>query len=68
MERLPMPPYRPRTQLATHEVTNQPPPLEGYSLFETNSRLGGERSQVYGVLPEGTPAREIIARNWPAAG
>jgi len=32
------------------------------------TRLGGERSQVYGVLPEGTPAREIIARNWPAAG
>jgi putative acyl-CoA dehydrogenase len=24
---------------ATHEVTNQPPPLEGYNLFETDRPL-----------------------------
>ncbi len=32
--------YRnPRTQLETHEVTNQPPPFENVNLFETDQAL-----------------------------
>ena len=30
---------RPRTDLSTHEVTNQPPPFEGINLFETDAAL-----------------------------
>ncbi len=33
--------HRPRSRLRTHEVTNQPPPLEDYSLFETDPVLKG---------------------------
>ncbi len=32
-------PYRPRTHLATHEVTNQVPPLVGYNVFSTDPAL-----------------------------
>jgi putative acyl-CoA dehydrogenase len=28
-----------RAELATHEVTNQPPPLEGYNLFTSDRAL-----------------------------
>ncbi|HTT83750.1 MAG TPA: acyl-CoA dehydrogenase family protein [Rhizomicrobium sp.] len=35
-----MSPLRPRSHLATHEVTNQPPPLENFNLFETDVALG----------------------------
>ena len=53
--------YRPMTRLRTHEVTNQPPPLEDYSLFETDPVLQGwvagvgdeavaERLRAYGGL------------------
>ena len=35
-----MPPRDPVTQFATHEVTNQPPPLVGYSLYESDPILG----------------------------
>ncbi len=31
--------YRPRSRLRTHEVTNQPPPLEDISLFDTDPVL-----------------------------
>ncbi|MDA3942765.1 MAG: isovaleryl-CoA dehydrogenase [Bacteroidetes bacterium] len=31
--------YRPRTELATHAVTNQPPSLAGYNAFETDTAL-----------------------------
>lgn len=34
-----MAPLKPRTQLSTHSVTNQPPPLEDYNLFETDTVL-----------------------------
>lgn len=30
---------RPRAELATHEVTNQPPPLEDYNLYDADSGL-----------------------------
>jgi putative acyl-CoA dehydrogenase len=30
---------RPRTDLATHEVTNQPPPMEGYNLYDSDPAL-----------------------------
>ncbi len=33
-----MPHHRPRASLATHEVTNQPPPLEEQNLFEPTRR------------------------------
>ena len=35
-----MSPLRPRVQLGSHEVTNQPPPFEGINLFETDAALG----------------------------
>lgn len=31
--------FRPRADLATHEVTNQPPPFEGVNIFKTDSPL-----------------------------
>ena len=31
--------YRPRTELATHAVTNQPPALAGYNAFDTDTAL-----------------------------
>ena len=34
-----MTPLRPHTRLQTHEVTNQPPPLEDINLFETDLAL-----------------------------
>ncbi|GEQ97553.1 acyl-CoA dehydrogenase [Iodidimonas gelatinilytica] len=34
-----MPHYRPMTDLATHDVTNQPPPLVDYNLFSTDRAL-----------------------------
>ena len=34
-----MPHLRPRTDLETHEVTNQPPPFEDVNLFETDAAL-----------------------------
>src|SRR5579862_7231173 len=34
-----MSPLRPRSQLGTHEVTNQPPPFEDINLFETDAAL-----------------------------
>lgn len=54
-------PYRPRRQLATHDVHNQPPPLIGYNAFgedialtEALDREGGDwgrdRLQVYGAI------------------
>jgi len=30
---------RPRSQLGSHDVTNQPPPLENLNLFETDAAL-----------------------------
>ncbi|MGB7756744.1 MAG: acyl-CoA dehydrogenase family protein [Salinisphaera sp.] len=54
-------PYRPRRELATHTVTNQPPPLSDYNAFETDTALaaalkrqggdwGAERAQAYGAI------------------
>ncbi|MBI1366486.1 MAG: DNA alkylation response protein [Alphaproteobacteria bacterium] len=34
-----MPPFRPRDALETHDVTNQPPPLEDFNAFETDAAL-----------------------------
>ena len=34
-----MSPLRPRSQLGTHDVTNQPPPFEDINLFETDAAL-----------------------------
>ena len=34
-----MPHYRPRSELETHEVTNQPPPFEDVNLFERDTAL-----------------------------
>ena len=34
-----MAPLNPRTQLATHEVTNQPPPFENVSLYASDAAL-----------------------------
>ena len=31
--------HNPILQLATHEVTNQPPPLEGYNLYARDAAL-----------------------------
>ncbi len=36
-----MPHFRPRASLATHDVTNQPPPFEGINLFENDAALIG---------------------------
>ncbi|MEQ1929566.1 MAG: acyl-CoA dehydrogenase family protein [Parvularculaceae bacterium] len=36
-----MAPRNPQNRLATHEVTNQPPPLEDRNLFETDAALKG---------------------------
>ena len=55
-----MTPYRPQSQLATHEVTNQPRPLTDYNLFDSDialratiERLGGDeavrRGSAYGA-------------------
>jgi len=34
-----MSPLRPRSQLGTHDVTNQPPPFDNINLFETDAAL-----------------------------
>ncbi len=36
-----MPHFRPRVSLATHDVTNQPPPFDGINLFENDAALIG---------------------------
>ncbi|MEO1137332.1 MAG: acyl-CoA dehydrogenase family protein [Pseudomonadota bacterium] len=36
-----MPHHRPRSDLETHDVTNQPPPFEGVNLFEGDQALKG---------------------------
>ena len=57
-------PYRPRTRLATHAVTNQPPPLADYNAFSSDTALqqalvreggawGADRLSVYGELVGG---------------
>ncbi len=56
--------YRPRRQLATHTVTNQPPPLIGYNAFTSGvplaaalTREGGgwgrDRLEIYGGITGG---------------
>lgn len=35
----PMPHFRPRAELETHDVANQPPPFEDVNLFETDTAL-----------------------------
>ncbi len=34
-----MPPFHPRAELETHDVSNQPPPFEGVNLFKTDAAL-----------------------------
>ncbi|AWN14881.1 acyl-CoA dehydrogenase family protein [Salinisphaera sp. LB1] len=57
-------PYRPRRELATHTVTNQPPPLVDYNAFATDTALaaaleregggwGAERARAYGAIAGG---------------
>ncbi|HET7313707.1 acyl-CoA dehydrogenase family protein [Salinisphaera sp.] len=57
-------PYRPRRELATHTVTNQPPPLVDYNAFTTDIALsaaltregggwGAERARAYGAIAGG---------------
>lgn len=54
-------PYRPRRELATHTVDNQPPPLVDYNAFTTDTALaaalaregsdwGRERATAYGAI------------------
>ncbi|WP_353248713.1 isovaleryl-CoA dehydrogenase [Salinisphaera sp. T31B1] len=54
-------PYRPRTRLVTHDVTNQPPPLVGYNAYTTDPALieavareggewGSDRLRAYGAI------------------
>ncbi|GAB3671231.1 isovaleryl-CoA dehydrogenase [Salinisphaera aquimarina] len=54
-------PLRPRTTLATHDVTNQPPPLIGYNAFTSDPALmeaiareggdwGTDRLKTYGAI------------------
>jgi putative acyl-CoA dehydrogenase len=43
---------RPRSQLGTHEVTNQPPPFEGINLFETDAALRDSLRYAGGVSHE----------------
>ncbi len=43
-----MPHYRPRADLRTHDVTNQPPPFEGVNLFEGDAALKGAVSHSGG--------------------
>jgi putative acyl-CoA dehydrogenase len=56
--------HRPRTQLATHTVTNQPPPLAGYNAFSSDAALasalaregggwGTEQARHYGEIAGG---------------
>jgi len=58
---MPINPYHPRTRLATHEVTNQVPPLIGYNVFATDTALmaavdregghwGRDRLNAYGAI------------------
>ncbi|RMF66648.1 MAG: DNA alkylation response protein, partial [Alphaproteobacteria bacterium] len=49
--------YRPRSRLRTHEVTNQPPPLEDYSLFEMDPVLKAWVAR----LGEAEPAARLAA-------
>ena len=39
VRRLPMPRHAPRTKLATHEVTNQPPEFVGNNLYTADQAL-----------------------------
>jgi putative acyl-CoA dehydrogenase len=36
-----MPHFRPRSALATHDVTNQPPPFEDINLYANDAALMG---------------------------
>ena len=44
-----MSPLRPRSHLSTHEVTNQPPPLENLNLFEADTALGNAVARAGGA-------------------
>ncbi len=44
-----MAPFRPRAQLATHEVANQPPPFEDVNLFESDRALKEAVDKVGGA-------------------
>ena len=44
-----MPPFNPRTQLETHEVTNQPPPFEDIDIFATDRALENAVAQAGGA-------------------
>lgn len=45
--------FRPRAELETHDVTNQPPPLEDVNIFETDKALKGavEKAGGAGHIP-----------------
>ena len=44
-----MSPFRPQTSLETHEVTNQPPPLEDYNAFDGDAALKGAVEKAGGA-------------------
>lgn len=50
-----MPPIRPRAELDTHAVTNQPPPLPSYNAFADDPLMrppGLEESETLALLGE----------------
>jgi putative acyl-CoA dehydrogenase len=63
-----MAPLRPITDLDTHEVTNQPPPLEDIDLFATDHALmdvvtkagGGEHAERLGAIGRWAGSAEVI--------
>lgn len=56
-----MPAFRPMTELHTHAVTNQPPPLVDYNLFES------DRALVEAVTREGSARSVVRAAKFGAA-
>ncbi len=65
-----MSPLRPRSRLGTHEVTNQPPPLENLNLFEADAALGAAVAQAGGgqhrarLLAFGARAGSVETARW----
>jgi putative acyl-CoA dehydrogenase len=65
-----MAPLHPRTHLATHEVTNQPPPFENINLFSSDRafvdalRREGTKLQEEGILSFGVRAGSAEVMEW----
>lgn len=57
--------------MPTHEVTNQVPPRYGHPAVAdayNATRLGHDRGDVFGTLPQGVDAATILDRATPKVG